>query len=83
MKNNTWKCLFQWNQALNSGRDGSWPNAFDIQPLIAKNFVLLLWKQMGSERQMKANKSSAGIDGIDLKFYESNLERIYTSFGTA
>lgn len=36
MKNNTWKCLFQWNQALNSGRDGSWPNAFDIQPLIEK-----------------------------------------------
>ncbi|MBR5395247.1 MAG: hypothetical protein IK144_09240 [Bacteroidaceae bacterium] len=38
----------------NFRRDGSRPTAFDVQALIANHFVLLSWKRVGSERQLKA-----------------------------
>ena len=38
----------------NFRRDGSRSTAFDVQALIANHFVLLSWKHVGSERQLKA-----------------------------
>ena len=51
----------------------------------AKPFVVEKRVVMESWLQVKANRGSAGIDGIDLKSYESKAtyRRICTSFGTA
>ena len=38
---------------------------------------------MDSWLQVKANRGSAGIDGIDLKSYEATCRRTCTSSGTA
>ena len=38
----------------NFWRDGSRSTAFDVQALIANHFVLLSWRHVGSERQLKA-----------------------------
>ena len=42
----------------------------------AKPFVVEKWVVMESWLQVKANRGSAGIDGIDLKSYEGNLPQI-------
>ena len=41
----------------------------------AKPFVVEKRVVMESWLQVKANRGSAGIDGIDLKSYESNLQK--------
>ena len=47
----------------NFRRDGSRPTAFDVQALIANHFVLLSWKHVGGERQLKAFCEDGKVSG--------------------
>ena len=54
----------------NFRRDGSRPTAFDVQALIANHFVLLLWKRIGSERQLKAFCKVGKVSGKETNTNE-------------
>ena len=44
-------------------KNGSRPTAFDVQALIANHFVLLSWKHVGSEQQLKAFREDGEAGG--------------------
>jgi len=58
----------------NFRRDGSRPTAFDVQALIANHFVLLWWKQLGSERQLKASRKVGKVSGKEMNESESSMK---------
>ena len=49
----------------NFRRDGISPTTFDVQALIANHFVLLWWKHLGSERQLKASRKVGKVSGTE------------------
>ena len=55
----------------NFRRDGSRPTAFAVQALIANPSVLLWWKHLGSERQLKASRKVGKVSGKETN--ESKL----------
>ena len=54
----------------NFRRDGSRPTAFDVQALIANHFVLLSWKHVGGERQLKAFRKVGKVGGKEMNASE-------------
>ena len=58
----------------NFRRDGSRPTAFDIQALIANHFVLLSWKHVGSERQLKAFRKVGKVSGKETNESEPSMK---------
>ena len=58
----------------NFRRDGSGPTAFDVQALIANHFVLLSWKHVGSERQLKAFREDGKVSDKDTNESEPSMK---------
>ena len=58
----------------NFRRDGSRPTAFDVQALIANHFVLLSWKHVGSEQQLKASHGVGKVSGKETNESEPSMK---------
>lgn len=58
----------------NFRRDGSRPTAFDVQALIANHFVLLSWKHVGSERQLKASREVGKVSDKETNENEPSMK---------
>ena len=58
----------------NFRRDGSRPTALDVQALIANHFVLLSWKHVGSERQLKAFRKVGKVRGKEMNESEPSMK---------
>ena len=61
----------------NFRRDGSRPTAFDVQALITNHFVLLSWKHVGGERQLKAFRKVGKVAEQGDAFAQYNVGSMY------